>query len=303
MKMCVVCLKGELNVPSEWTSVLERTSFSQTQILFKLFDCLKEEFMTGDICEECFALVEEADELEFKLSCVQTLLKSRLQKDGKYFAPSRPSSREKDVENQHAPAKRKRSKEPGNALPTSDESTSSEFWQSVNSPALLATFLTSGRVDSDLTIATTQRGEDQLIYNGHVYRKKVYTPTMVDDHRGIFKWRCIRHHKKDSLCKGQIATSMDGLCVLLDSMTEHNHEPDKVVVSGILYRERLRTIALNHPKMKTSEILNNADMLMGPRVNLGVKDDKSLHRFIQRVRVKQSKMYSSDGSTHEQNRS
>ena len=166
------------------------------------------------------------------------------------------------------------------------------FWNNVNNPILLTNYLDSGRVDTNLTITTSQRNEDQLIYSNHIFAKKSYTPSILDDGRGIFKWRCVLHAGKKPVgpCKGQVATTIDGLCVLLDSVTEHNHLPDITKIQGILYRQRLKTIALNHPHMKTSEILSSAEMLLAGSNNHRnvIKDEKSLHRFIQRVRAKNS---------------
>ena len=167
------------------------------------------------------------------------------------------------------------------------------FWNNVNNPILLTNYLESGRVDTNLTITTSQRNEDQLIYSNYIFAKKSYTPSILDDGRGIFKWRCVNHaagKKPAGPCKGQVATTIDGLCVLLDSVTEHNHLPDNNKVQGILYRQRLKTIAINHPNMKTSEILASAEMLADNTNHRNViKDEKSLHRFIQRVRAKNSK--------------
>ena len=168
------------------------------------------------------------------------------------------------------------------------------FWNNVNNPILLTNYLDSAKVDTNLTITTSQRNEDQLIYSNHIFAKKSYTPSILDDGRGIFKWRCVNHGKKPGPCKGQVATTIDGLYVLLDSVTEHNHLADTNKVHGILYRQRLKTIAINHPNMKTSEILASAEMLAGNSDRNVIKDEKSLHRFIQRVRAKNSKGTSMD---------
>ena len=52
----------------------------------------------------------------------------------------------------------------------------------------------------------------------------------------------------------------------------------------MVLRERIKTIVLNHPNMKTTEILTLAAMLDGNSKRL--KDDKSLHRYVQRIRAK-----------------
>ena len=70
--------------------------------------------------------------------------------------------------------------------------------------------------------------------------------------------------------------------------------PDFKSTKKQLIRERIREIATNHPTMKTIEILKNAEMLITESSGGGanntssrLRDDRSLHRYIQRIRAKQ----------------
>ena len=83
--------------------------------------------------------------------------------------------------------------------------------------------------------------------------------------------------------------------MLKDSLCyTHSHLPDFKSTKKQLIRERIREIATNHPTMKTIEILKNAEMLITESSGGGesitssrLRDDRSLHRYIQRIRAKQ----------------
>lgn len=170
------------------------------------------------------------------------------------------------------------------------EDKSATFWSRTSNPDSLSQYLDTAKgMDPELTLTTTQRGEDLLIYQGFSYRKKVHGHTVLEDGRGIVKWRCSKQHKKDN-CRGQVATTLDGLCVLRDSVTKHNHRSDQSGINGVLLRERIREIVTNHPTMKTMDILASAELLLPPSSTSSnrLRDDRSLHRFIQRIKAKQS---------------
>ena len=44
----------------------------------------------------------------------------------------------------------------------------------------------------------------------------------------VIKWKCSNYYAKKGKCPAKIATTPDGLCVLIDSKMDHNHEPDQV---------------------------------------------------------------------------
>ena len=123
-----------------------------------------------------------------------------------------------------------------------------------------------------------------------LYRKKSPKPLFLDEKAssGLWKWRCSKHAtKKDNCCRAQIAT-IDNLFILKDSLCyTHSHLPDFKSTKKQLIRERIREIATNHPTMKTIEILKNAEMLIESGNNFRLRDDRSLHRYIQRIRAKQ----------------
>ena len=54
----------------DWSPTSERLSVSHVQILFKLYELLKREFLVGYICTECLTLLEQADSLQFQLHAV-----------------------------------------------------------------------------------------------------------------------------------------------------------------------------------------------------------------------------------------
>ena len=61
-----------------WSFTSERTSVSQVQVIFKLFEILKQEFLAGSVCDECFSLLDQIDSLEFQVSAMTKALKSRI---------------------------------------------------------------------------------------------------------------------------------------------------------------------------------------------------------------------------------
>lgn len=169
----------------------------------------------------------------------------------------------------------------------SNESCPENFWRDVNSPDNLKKYLDdSSRMDSNFSLTSTQRGEDLLIHQGFKYRKKNFSPSILNDGRGVFKWRCARYDRKNGLCRGQIATTMDGLCILLDSASQHCHPPDQTSINSVLIRERIKEIAMNHPSMKTMDIIASAELLIPGGSTRKLREDKALHRYIQRIKAK-----------------
>ncbi len=61
-----------------WAFTSERTSVSQVQIIFKLYEILKHEFLAGSVCDECFSLLDQIDSLEFQVQAITKALKSRI---------------------------------------------------------------------------------------------------------------------------------------------------------------------------------------------------------------------------------
>ena len=125
----------------------------------------------------------------------------------------------------------------------------------------------------------------------YCFRKKSQKPTILNNStaRVLWKWRCTKHAtKRDNCCRAQIAT-IDDLYVLKDSLCHtHSHLPDHKSTKKQIIRERIREIASNHPTMKTIEILKNAEMLMETdNTKSRLRDDRSLQRYIQRIRAKQ----------------
>ena len=294
---CSVCrdFKSDAKESETWPSMTDRTSISQSQTLFKLYDILKIEFdATGHICKECSGIVEKIESLEVQLKSLTNSLRERVyaefksEKDTDY----KPEAKRRRTVYSSS-SSRKSSKSKPTDVVDEDLENSSEFWRSVGSQNALAKFLNSERLDFNVTMTTTQRGEEQLIFKDHTYKKKVYQPTVLKDGRGIVKWRCTKYYQKSNCCKGQVATTLDGLSALIDSETEHNHPSDPQAVKILMFRERIKEIALNHPDMKTTEILASAEMLGGDKLggqdsqeSLGLKCE-SLLRFIQRLRAKQ----------------
>ncbi len=62
-----------------WVFTSQRTSVSQVQIIFKLFDILQQEFSVGFVCFECFNLADQIDTLEFQIEMMTRELKGRIE--------------------------------------------------------------------------------------------------------------------------------------------------------------------------------------------------------------------------------
>ena len=136
-------------------------------------------------------------------------------------------------------------------------------------------------LDFNLTVTRTTRGHDQLVYDNYTYLKTTHQPQ-----GDIARWKCTSYYATKTGCRAKLHTTMNGMCVLLDSITEHNHPPpDEKQLKIILFREQVKQIANNHPEMKPTEILTNARMLLDTPTSLGLKDE-SIMRYIQRVRSK-----------------
>lgn len=391
---CTVC-KSDFNSDTEtkarhsrWSFTSERTSVSQVQLLFKLFDILKQEFLAGSVCDECFSLVDQIDSLEFQIQAMTKALRSRIDlatiddvdslngRDSVKRIPKRlpgPNLRnyneedewESDIANDdneedatYKPAsklgyakqprlkrskvsmfpdvesKRARFSDPVSA-PNLDEDNSVDddpidvnkflandgvrikeersyddikyedyplvdghlqigdkddnpedknFWDMLADPRVMDKALDTENVDYNVTMAQTTRGQEQLVYEGFTYKKYSYQ----DKQERVVKWKCSNYYAKKGKCPAKIATTPDGCCVLLDSKMDHNHEPDQSAIKIIMFRDRVKEMAVNHPDMKASEILANVEMLMDNPGPLGLKDE-SLMRYVQRVRSKQAK--------------
>lgn len=136
-------------------------------------------------------------------------------------------------------------------------------------------------LDFNLTVTRTTRGHDQLVYDNYTYLKTTHQPA-----GDIARWKCTSYYASKTGCKAKLHTTLDGLCVLLDSKTDHNHPPpDERKLKIILFREQVKQIASNHPEMKPTEILTNAQMLLDTPTSLGLKDE-SIMRYIQRIKSK-----------------
>ena len=83
--LCTVCkfenysdeqkLSGRIK---RWAFTSERTSVSQIQLIFKLYEILKHEFLTGSVCDECYNLLDQIDSLEFQVQALTKALKDRI---------------------------------------------------------------------------------------------------------------------------------------------------------------------------------------------------------------------------------
>lgn len=85
MTFCTVCklerFSDDQKLASRkkrWAFTSERTSVSQVQIIFKLYEILKHEFLAGSVCDECFSLLDQIDSLEFQVQAMTKALKSRI---------------------------------------------------------------------------------------------------------------------------------------------------------------------------------------------------------------------------------
>ncbi len=135
-------------------------------------------------------------------------------------------------------------------------------------------------LDFNLTVTRTTRGHEQLLYEGYTYLKLTHQPSLGDTTR----WKCTSYYATKTGCRARLHTTLDGLCVLIDSKTDHNHPPpDEKQLKIILFREQVKQIANNHPEMRPTEILSNARMLLDTSSSLGLKDE-SIMRYIQRIK-------------------
>ena len=300
MMTCVVCQKSKSLPDLAFIEIgSEKTKHSNTIVALKLFTCLQLQNISGHLCNICQSLLDEIDSFETQIKTLKKVLLTRLQTNNvssnKIGGELPISLDDSDCDKDESFQKSSRSepievKNDIKAEKLSPENPA-EFWNKVNDPETLRQFIDSGRVDTGFTITDTQRGEDLLIYQGFSYRKKSQKPTILDNASAnvLWKWRCTKHAtKRDNCCRAQIAT-IDNLFVLKDSLCHnHSHLPDHKSTRKQLIRERIREITANHPTMKTIEILKNAEMLMEPDNSKSrLRDDRSLHRYIQRIRAKQ----------------
>ncbi len=252
---CVICQSviGQTEEDERLLSIQDATAVSDTPVLFLLYKHFEMTAVDGHLCLDCSGLVEKIDSLESQLQSVKLALKCKITQT---VFNSNSNVETKPCTDQ---------------IETPSQSETSNFWKQP---------CNSDKVDTNIFIATTQRGEDQLIYEGHSYRKK--TRLDIQDKR-VLKWRCSKQ-----ACRSKIATSEDGICVFLDSLTRHNHSPNHSGTSGLLLRERIREITLNHPTMKTADILASAEMLSASgKSSHSLRNDKSLLRYVQRLKAKQ----------------
>ena len=276
---CHICHEHDKN--QFFHSLEKRTSTTSVKLKFKIYSLLDlESENEGAICQKCYSLIDQIDVFQVKLRELQSQLKSRhqaIEEDGLIGHVEEENANYNLLEEYNVGYSSDRMEPKRN------------FWSDiVNNPAHLQAYLNSGKMETDLTLTVSQRGEDQLIYKEFVYSKKSYQPTMCSENQGIFKWRCVNHNKANK-CKAQAATSLEGLLLKDSIIIGHNHEPDRRKTNGILMRERLRTLAQEHPEMKTADIIASCNMLLNNEGHEGLKDDKSLHRFIQRQRSRARK--------------
>ena len=271
---CEVC--GTIVSAANSLSVLEKTMASSVPMIFKLFQTLQRELsFSGFLCYQCRDLCEKLDLLESQLKEVKETLENR---DFKHSSNQESKSDEPFVDST-----------PLSSAEFDEYSPCSEFWKDI-SQGLDCVDKYLGRVDTEFIITKTQRKEESLlVYKGQKFRKLRFSDNDPDG-QGIVKWRCAKHHLKENPCRAKVATTNDGLFLLLDSYTKHNHAPNFSSCDSVLLRERIKTIVLNHPNMKTNEILSSADMLdyaaSAKNASKKLKDDKSLHRYVQRIRAK-----------------
>ena len=261
--------------------ITERTSTSNVKLVFKLYSVLDNSdlSLSGVICQSCHDLCEKMDLLESQLKEVQMNLKER---SASFFLHQHHEAKI-CIEEEELPA----------ACNDSNGSDSGE-----NHDQLLKdqdqVDSSLGSVDTDFSITKTQRKEDSLLlYKGYTFRRLTTfsSSSEADDGRRLLaRWRCANNHFKTNPCHSQAVTTIDNTLLLLDFYTDHNHDPNFSKCHRTVLRERIKTIVLNHPNMKTAEILTLAAMLDGNSKRL--KDDKSLHRYVQRIRAKHKSNHS-----------
>ena len=254
---CEVCGLG-LENDDGGVLITERTSTSNVKLVFKLYSVLENTDLSfsGVICQSCRDLCEKMDLLESQLKEVQMSLRER---SASFFL--------------HQEAKICIEEEEPN-----QDQLSNDQDDQVDSSL--------GPVDTDFSITKTQRKDDSLlVYKGYTFRRlTTFSSSEADGRRLLARWRCANNHFKNNPCHSQAVTTIDNTLFLLDFYTDHNHDPNPNKCHRTVLRERIKTIVLNHPNMKTTEILTLAAMLDGNSKKL--KDDKSLHRYVQRIRAK-----------------
>ena len=293
MVFCVVCHKGD-GSGTEWIDIQKENS-EGIPIFFGLYKLLEIPIMSGNLCPDCYQLIEKICSLEQQLKnckaslldlykCNFTDITESVNADDDSYYPNistpelpikkdvtRTETEENESEISHEPIKPQ------------------DFWKSVNDLKFLEDVLKSNQLelDNEFSMSTSQRGEEILIYKGFTYRKKSLAPTITASGNGVNKWRCSKYHRKDRYCKGQVATNLNNLCVLKDSFTSHNHSADEASINHALLLERIRTIASNHPNKSTIEILSLSEMLIKDSPNL--RDNRTFQRYVQRLRAKRLK--------------
>jgi hypothetical protein len=137
--------------------------------------------------------------------------------------------------------------------------------------------MSAGNLDFNITMTKTSRGGDQLIYEGYTYRSKYRKMKEVGN------WVCSAYRSQmPNSCLAKIRTALGASCILLDSMMEHNHaQPDESRLKLIMFKERVKEIAKNHPEMEPHEILTSVQMLHGIPKTLGIRN-ASILRIVSR---------------------
>lgn len=145
--------------------------------------------------------------------------------------------------------------------------------------------LSTDNLDFAITVTTTTRGHEQLLYENYTYLRTTHQPQGVD----LVRWKCSNYYATKTGCPAKLNTGLGGSCVLRDTRVGHNHSPPgESQLKIILFREQVRQIVSNHPDMKPAEILASARMLQDaapPGSLLGLKEE-SIMRYIQRVKSK-----------------
>ena len=319
---CIVCKltkeKGEGR--RNWVFTAERTPMSRTGIVFKLFEITKQEFpASGSMCKTCYELVAQIDSLQFQIQEITKTLRSRINccaTPEEYLAAHEGDESEDIVEEEEEEEMTEQEEEEEEELVRNRKRRRRDEGRKKKNKGRRKTIIGGGSVikeerideemlnghdnrqeektttsepdrsaenlDFNITITKSTRGHDQLVYEGYTYLKLTHQPVSGD----VAKWKCTSYYSTKTNCKAKLNTTLDGLCILLDSKTEHNHPPpDDAQLQIIMFREQVKQIANNHPDMKPSEILASAQMLLGTPTSLGIKDE-SIMRYIQRIKSK-----------------
>lgn len=263
---CEVC-GVSLEKDNDGVLITERTCTSNVKLLFKLYSVLENTDLSfdGKICQVCHSLVEQVDLLESQLKEVQMSLRERS------FLHDQHESKvcidkvsDDQADHEYNDADNPRTSASDEAIEENQDQVDSSL----------------GPVDTEFSITKTQRKENSLLlYKGYTFRRC----DISGENSSRQRWKCANNHFKTNPCYSQ-AVTVDSSLLLLDLYTEHNHVPNYSKCHRTVLRERIKNIVLNHPNMKTTEILQLAAMLEGNSKKL--KDDKSLHRYVQRMRAK-----------------